>query len=430
MNAPLEAPLGIGIIGSGFIAHFHVRSWQSIRGSDIVATQSRSLDRARELASYAEELRVGKEVTAYDDIAALVRDERVDAVWVLTPNHTRVEVVRAVCEEVRSGRASLRGIAVEKPLGRNLAEAREVADLVRGAGLRHAYLENQVYAPRLTRTRELMWARGAEPFRARPTSPRCTEGALGPALGVVLGQRGAGRRRPQRPHVPLPRSRPLPAHAARTRPLRVADPGLGDRHHRLAALGPRTVRRPPRRDPPRRAGLPHDPLRGLRERDVHLRQRRRRARHRRGDDLLGLRRRRHAALLRTPRPRVLDERQLPLRRRDGLLLPRPGAAGGRGPAGEAERGAGPHARDRRRARRLRLRRREHPHHARLRRRRPARRIARQRGRGHRTPHGRLLRGRDRHRRPLPRGPLRLRARRRPQGVAPAHRARREGGDRV
>ncbi|WP_329367405.1 Gfo/Idh/MocA family oxidoreductase [Streptomyces sp. NBC_00669] len=171
--------LGIGIIGSGFIAHFHVRSWQAIRGSDIVATQSRDLERARELASYAEELRVGEDVTPYDDIAALVRDERVDAVWVLTPNHTRVQVVRAICDEVVAGRASLRGIAVEKPLGRNLAEARQVAALVHEAGIPHAYLENQVYSPRLTRTRDLMWARGAE-RSGTPYLARCTEEHSGP----------------------------------------------------------------------------------------------------------------------------------------------------------------------------------------------------------------------------------------------------------
>ncbi|MFE2869916.1 Gfo/Idh/MocA family protein [Embleya sp. NPDC059259] len=179
VNGKHARPLGIGIIGSGFIAHFHVRSWQAIRGSDIVATQSRTLDRARELAAYAEDLRVGVDVTAYDDIAALVRDERVDAVWVLTPNHTRVEVVRAICDEVTSGRARLRGIAVEKPLGRNIAEARQVADLVREAGIPHAYLENQVYAPRLTRARELMWTRGAR-HSGTPYLARCTEEHSGP----------------------------------------------------------------------------------------------------------------------------------------------------------------------------------------------------------------------------------------------------------
>ncbi|MYV98509.1 Gfo/Idh/MocA family oxidoreductase [Streptomyces sp. SID3343] len=179
MNGTHPATLGIGIIGSGFIAHFHVRSWQAIRGSDIVATQSRSLDRARELASYAEDLRVGTDVTAYDDIAALVRDERVDAVWVLTPNHTRVDVVKAICDELLAGRATLRGIAVEKPLGRNIAEARQVAEMVHATGTAHAYLENQVYAPRLTRTRELMWTRGAQ-RSGTPYLARCTEEHSGP----------------------------------------------------------------------------------------------------------------------------------------------------------------------------------------------------------------------------------------------------------
>lgn len=174
-----EKNLGIGIVGAGFIARFHVRSWQAIRGSDIVAVSSRTRDHARSLGDYAEELGVGTEVTCYEDIAALVRDERVDAVWVLTPNHTRVEVVRTICDEVTSGRASLVGVAVEKPLGRNLSEARSVADAVRRAGLLHGYLENQVYSPRLTRTRDLLWARGAE-RSGSPYLARCTEEHSGP----------------------------------------------------------------------------------------------------------------------------------------------------------------------------------------------------------------------------------------------------------
>lgn len=172
-------PLGIGIVGAGFIARFHVRSWQSIRGSDIVAVASRTLAKAQSLGEYAEEIGVGDDVASYDDIAALVRDPRVDAVWVLTPNDTRVSVVRAICDEVVSGRASLVGIAVEKPLGRNLREAKDVADAVREAGILHGYLENQVYAPRLTRTRDLVWARGAGPSGS-PYLARCIEEHSGP----------------------------------------------------------------------------------------------------------------------------------------------------------------------------------------------------------------------------------------------------------
>lgn len=172
-------PLGIGIVGAGFIARFHVKSWESIRGSDIVAVASRTKGKAEALARYAEDLNVGENVGSYDHVAELVRDPRVDAVWVLTPNDTRVEVVQAICSEVTSGRADLVGIAVEKPLGRNVAEAQTVANVVHEAGILHGYLENQVYSPRLTRTRELMWSRGAE-NSGSPYLARCTEEHSGP----------------------------------------------------------------------------------------------------------------------------------------------------------------------------------------------------------------------------------------------------------
>lgn len=175
----MTRPFGVGLIGAGFIARFHARSFQQVRGADIVAVGSRTLDGARQVADEVEALGVGIDVQAYDDVAALVRDPRVDAVWVLTPNHTRIEVITAICAEVTSGRAELRGIAVEKPLGRNVAEARAVADAVTEAGLLHAYLENQVYAPRLVRTRELAWARGAA-GSGSPYLARCAEEHSGP----------------------------------------------------------------------------------------------------------------------------------------------------------------------------------------------------------------------------------------------------------
>lgn len=163
--------LGVGILGAGFIGNFHVDSFRGVRDGDIVAVCSRRLERAADLAAKAEALGVGSGVTAYDEIVELVRDPRVEAIWVLTPNFTRVEVIRAITDEVISGRAELKALAIEKPLGRNVAEAREVLEMVQGAGLLHGYLENQVYAPGLVRSREIIWARGAagsgSPYLAR-----------------------------------------------------------------------------------------------------------------------------------------------------------------------------------------------------------------------------------------------------------------------
>lgn len=163
--------LGVGILGAGFIGNFHLDSFTGVRDGDIVAVCSRRMESASALANKAEEIGVGSDVSAYDDVVELVRDPRVDAIWVLTPNFTRLDVVGAITEEVKSGRAELKAIAIEKPLGRTVAEAREVLEMVESAGLLHGYLENQVYAPALVRSRDIVWARGAAgsgtPYLAR-----------------------------------------------------------------------------------------------------------------------------------------------------------------------------------------------------------------------------------------------------------------------
>jgi predicted dehydrogenase len=166
-----RSTLGVGIVGAGFIGNFHVESWRGVRDADIVAVASRRLSSAQELAAHAQEIGVGTDVSSYDDVAELVRDPRVDAVWVLTPNFTRIEIIQTIADEVTSGRAQLKGIAIEKPLGRTVSEARKVLELVEEAGLLHGYLENQVFSPGVTRSHELLWARGAgtsgTPYLAR-----------------------------------------------------------------------------------------------------------------------------------------------------------------------------------------------------------------------------------------------------------------------
>ena len=171
--------LGVGIVGAGFIGNFHATSWQGVRDADIVAVASLSLEASQQLAEKVEATGVGRDVAAYDDVAALVRDPRVDAVWVLTPNFTRIEVVETIVAEVRSGRAQLKGIAIEKPLGRTIDEARRVLDLVTGAGLLHGYLENQVFSPAITRAHELIWKRGAS-AAGSPYLARAAEEHAGP----------------------------------------------------------------------------------------------------------------------------------------------------------------------------------------------------------------------------------------------------------
>jgi len=170
--------LGVGIVGSGFIAGFHVQSWLGVRHADITGIASRNRASAEALADRARALGVGDPSTT-DDVAALARDPRVDAIWITAPNHVRVEIVERICEEVASGRAQLRGIAIEKPLARTVAEAKRIVEAVEGAGLLGGYLENQVFAPALTRAQEIIWKRGAA-LAGNPYLARCAEEHSGP----------------------------------------------------------------------------------------------------------------------------------------------------------------------------------------------------------------------------------------------------------
>jgi predicted dehydrogenase len=66
-------------------------------------------------------------------------------------------------------------------LARNVAEATRVTALVKAAGLNHAYLENQVYAPQVEHGRSTIWARGAR-LTGRPYLARAAEEHSGPHM--------------------------------------------------------------------------------------------------------------------------------------------------------------------------------------------------------------------------------------------------------
>src|SRR3989475_9194180 len=86
---------------------------------------------------------------------------RSDAVWLCGPNFARVENVEEIADTIARGKGQLKGIACEKPLARNVAEAKRVAELVTQAGIAHGYLENQAFAPAVVQGRAITWARGA-----------------------------------------------------------------------------------------------------------------------------------------------------------------------------------------------------------------------------------------------------------------------------
>jgi predicted dehydrogenase len=172
--------LGIGFVGSGFNARFHIQSFTGVRDADIRGVYSPNEKNAASTAALAREHEVG-EARAYKSIRDMIADPAIDALWLCGPNHARISNIEEIVDAVKSGAGKLRGLACEKPLARNFAEAKKVADLAKSVGLNTGYLENQLFAPDITRGRELIWARGAA-LTGRPYLARAAEEHSGPHM--------------------------------------------------------------------------------------------------------------------------------------------------------------------------------------------------------------------------------------------------------
>jgi predicted dehydrogenase len=172
--------LGIGIIGGGFIARFHIKSWVGVRDSDILGIFDPDAKRAREACALARELNVGA-AKSYPSITDMVADPAIDALWICAPNYTRGAVIEEIAQAVLSGKGELVGVTCEKPLGRNVKEARKMLDLALKAKLLDGYLENQVFSPAVVRGREIVWIRGAA-IAGPPYLARAAEEHSGPHM--------------------------------------------------------------------------------------------------------------------------------------------------------------------------------------------------------------------------------------------------------
>jgi predicted dehydrogenase len=172
--------LGVGFVGSGFNARFHLQAFRAVRDADVLGVWSPNGTHAEETAALARALDVGPART-YRSLAEMVTDSAIDALWLCGPNHARVANVEEIVDAVTRGKGTLKGIACEKPLARNVAEATRVAELVKRAGIPHGYLENQVFAPAVSQGRALIWSRGAS-LTGRPYLARAAEEHSGPHM--------------------------------------------------------------------------------------------------------------------------------------------------------------------------------------------------------------------------------------------------------
>ncbi|MGC9393618.1 MAG: Gfo/Idh/MocA family protein [Anaerolineae bacterium] len=129
----------LGIVGAGFVANFHARAIKQVRTMEIAGITA--LKGAEALSATVEKHGLGAG-TVYPNVAEMAK--HVDAIAIYVPNFARVETVEQIVDAVKAG-AALKGVICEKPLGRNVKEARRLVELADEAGLKTAYFENQIF---------------------------------------------------------------------------------------------------------------------------------------------------------------------------------------------------------------------------------------------------------------------------------------------
>ncbi len=170
--------LNIGFVGAGFNTNFHLEALTEVRDCHVTGVASRTMASAEKSAALARKLGLG-DAKAFETVEAMAADESVDAIWVNSPNDSRVAVMQAIADGNAKRKTKLKGVACEKPLARNLVEAAQVVKLMQDAGITTGYLENQVFTPAVVRGKNIVWAR-AVPLTGRPYLARAAEEHSGP----------------------------------------------------------------------------------------------------------------------------------------------------------------------------------------------------------------------------------------------------------
>jgi predicted dehydrogenase len=137
--------IGVGLIGSGFIAHTYAEALQDARNAEITANYSRDQVRARALA---ERWGIPRQ---YDDIAALCADPAVDLVVIALPNEAHLAATRIAA-------AAGKGIVCTKPLARTGDEAEAMLRIAADAGVWHGYAESSVFSPNIAKAHQMVAA--------------------------------------------------------------------------------------------------------------------------------------------------------------------------------------------------------------------------------------------------------------------------------
>lgn len=161
----MKKTLNVGIIGAGFAADFHAEALKRVTGTDVrlVGIVGGNRQRAENLA------RRHGIPDVFGSIAELLAQPQIDVVCVCVPSGAHADVVIAaanagkhvICEKPLTGSFGehANGTPVDD-LERTRASMVDIEAAVNSAGVTFCYAENWVYAPAMTRTKQLLASSG------------------------------------------------------------------------------------------------------------------------------------------------------------------------------------------------------------------------------------------------------------------------------
>jgi myo-inositol 2-dehydrogenase / D-chiro-inositol 1-dehydrogenase len=130
-------PLRIGFLGAGTVARLHAAAVEATPGVTLAAVYDPAANRAAELAAAYGAVHA-------PDAAALLDHDGIDAVFVLTPTATHLDLAHRCLDRGRH-------VLVEKPVAEHPAAIRELAEHARRAGLTAVPGHNYLYLPECAR---------------------------------------------------------------------------------------------------------------------------------------------------------------------------------------------------------------------------------------------------------------------------------------
>jgi UDP-N-acetylglucosamine 3-dehydrogenase len=142
-EAPVEVPIGVGIVGLGEIGQVHLRGFQ---GAPEVARVLAVTDLDPELRRASAAAAGAAECAT---LAQLLAQKRVEAVSVCVPHNLHREVALAAI-------AAGKHVLLEKPMALTVAECDEIIDAAARVGVRVGVSHNQLFHPPHVRARQLL----------------------------------------------------------------------------------------------------------------------------------------------------------------------------------------------------------------------------------------------------------------------------------